>query len=116
MSTLIKTLLLVLSEFFHFVFPRSNDEILIQELTTENMPRKLQVRHLDGATILSDFSDPQIRALVHLVKFHRHHKAILLLASLLEIWLKRHHGTSAVIIPIPLSRQRLRERGYNQSE
>lgn len=116
MSTLIKTILLVLDELFYFVFPLSEDERMIRKLSHEDVTQKLNVQYHQNCTVLTPFADGEIRALLHLVKFHRHPRAIALSALLLESWLNTNAPSSSVIIPIPLSKERERNRGYNQVE
>jgi len=116
MSTLIKTLLLVFDELLQFIFPLSDDERKINRLTVEQVKRKLHLSRHEDIIVLSSFEDAQVRALLHLVKFHRHSRALQLTATLLETWLITEALRSSIIIPIPLSRERQRTRGYNQSE
>lgn len=116
MATLIKTLLLVLEELFYFVFPLSDDELTIKKLTGESVRRKLQASRSGETIVLAQFADAEVRALLHLVKFHHHPRALKLTASLFESWLEMHVHAPSVIVPIPLSKERLRKRGYNQSE
>lgn len=116
MSFIIKTVMLVIRELLALVFPLSDDERQIARCSPAYFQSKLAVRTKQSVIVLSQFKDPDVRAAVHLVKFHRHASAIELTASLLRTWLEAHAFEPVVIIPIPLSKKRLRERGYNQAE
>ena len=50
---------------------------------------------------------------MHECKYHENANATALLAGLLRTWLK-NQTHSYVVVPVPLSRQRQRKRGYNQ--
>ena len=115
MSSVLKSILLVFRELFHLVFPLSEDEKIIEDLTPTQFVRKLNIRDADHVKVLSNFKDPEVRATIHLVKFHHHPLALELAASLLETWLQAQPQQEYVIIPIPLSQKRERERGYNQT-
>lgn len=54
-----------------------------------------------------------VRATIHEAKFHHNEKAWRMLGEVLAAYLK-HYQAGTVILPIPLSSQRQRERGYNQ--
>lgn len=115
MSSLLKTILLVFKEVLQWFFPLSEDERRIEDQTSTSFTRKLQVRTVRGTIVLSSFADPDVRAAIHLVKFHRHPHALSLTSGLLVNWLRAHVDGPAVIVPIPLSSKRLRKRGYNQA-
>jgi ComF family protein len=64
---------------------------------------------------LCSFKEKPIRAAIHLNKFHNHVHAQRLLGSLLQTFLEnRALKEPALLIPIPLSSKRERERGHNQ--
>lgn len=62
---------------------------------------------------LSSFQDAEIRAAIHLNKFHDHEKAQMLLGALLHAHLASYQNP-LILIPIPLAKERERSRGYNQ--
>lgn len=65
--------------------------------------------------VLASFRDAQVRAAIHLAKFHRHAHAIKLLSALCIAYLKTLPEKEYIVVPIPLSPRRLRERGHNQA-
>ena len=116
MSPFIRYILLVFEEITQIFFPLSEDERLVKRLTVSHVEQKLAVRTHDGVICLTHFSDPDIRALIHLTKFHHHPRALQLTSELLTTWLTAHAHEPTVLIPIPLSTKRYRQRGYNQVE
>lgn len=91
------------------LFPPRPNEIILKSVTA--IP--YQPNSHGGSICLSSFQEPSCSAAVTENKFHNHPKARKLLASLLEKWLNTQNET-VVIIPVPLSRKRFKERGYNQ--
>lgn len=105
----------VFVKFFDILFPPSPDERLVRTITLENMKKNYSLRHSNDVVTLSQFQNPIIRALIHEAKFHGSRRAYLLLSILLDIYLSENTTQKYdVIIPIPLSAERMRERGYNQ--
>ena len=66
----------------------------------------------------TDFHHPTITALVHALKFEYISSAALPLARLTAEYLNTvlPEEPDIIIVPVPLSKPRLRKRGYNQSE
>lgn len=102
------------ASFLEILFPLSADERCLAECKTEEFAQKLLVLHMHDIQALASFKDPHMRSALHLAKFHNNKRAILLLSMLLKKWLSVQHGREYLLIPIPLSRQRMRERGHNQ--
>ena len=68
-----------------------------------------------NCVVLSRYTHPKVKAAVTANKFHHDPHATKLLAYLLEAWLTTLPKPQPyVIVPIPLSGARLRERGHNQ--
>lgn len=97
------------------LFPPSSDELLVRNVSVEDFRSKFSVRPIRyNIQTLSSFKDAQIRAAIHLVKFHNHRHAAVLLSSLLLNFFQKLPPTQHLIIPVPLSSTRMRKRGYNQ--
>lgn len=96
------------------LFPSTDDEKIIRVCTTDAFRMKLEPTHIQGIHALSSFTDKEIRAAIHLNKFHNHVHAKKLLAALVQQWLVTQGDTEYILIPIPLSTKREKERGYNQ--
>jgi predicted amidophosphoribosyltransferase len=113
-----KTFLLISKELLHLVFPPTADEKIISKLDAQHFKDKLNVQNIKGIQALSTFKDPEVRAALHLTKFHGNSRATLFAATILHSWvtLKLPQAQEYVLIPLPLSDRRYRERGYNQTE
>lgn len=99
----------ILSSFLDFIFPPRPYAKIVRSLTT--LPRTYN--SFGTVIYLSNFANPAVKATVVENKFHANQEASHLLAELLEEWLKRQTG-EMIMIPVPLSRTRMKERGYNQ--
>jgi ComF family protein len=100
---------------FDILFPPSQDELLVRTLSAHDMPTLLKPRTKDSVTILSHFQNEYISALIHEAKFHNNIHAIKLLSVILNTYLETNIiDRKSILIPIPLSKIRQRERGYNQ--
>lgn len=97
--------------------------VFLCDLCGKTLPPAQSVEHAFITSIFS-YRDPRVRSLVRLLKFrHAHHVAKVVapfLASSLTEFLGEEAffiGTRPIyLVPIPLSKKRLRTRGYNQSE
>lgn len=76
-----------------------------------------------GTVALLPYREPLVAALIVEAKYHGSHKACELLGSVLADYLAEFSAdadayarTDFALVPIPLSRERLLERGYNQVE
>lgn len=72
------------------------------------------------ATAAVSYDDPVVRELVHVLKYKGVRSAAVPLGTLIVRHLKlaapQGYFAGAVVVPIPLSAKRKRERGYNQAE
>jgi ComF family protein len=97
------------------LFPLSDDERILEHIDVAAFASKYDPHETrEGTIALSSFKDPEVRAAIHLVKFHAHKKSAELLNSLLQRYLNSLPEDTYLIIPIPLSAKRQRERGHNQ--
>jgi len=84
----------------------------------------LKTKYEFKVTALSDYADYRVSALIHTLKYTRSKRSIQMIATVLGEFLLEEiasHITmygieSVVIIPIPLSKKRKKERGFNQIE
>lgn len=98
---------------FNILFPLSDDERIIADLPISHFVTNESTRSIGDIIVLSHFKNKEVRAAIHLTKFHNHKKAKQMLAQLLHAHIQTY-SHQPTIIPIPLSRKRFRERGYNQ--
>lgn len=97
------------------LFPPHAETLLVRRLTPEDVIRLSAPQTKNGVTTLAPFSSPVIRALIHETKFKGNMRSAELLAHLLTTHIEtRDTLRDAIYIPIPLSKERYRERGYNQ--
>lgn len=96
------------------LFPRRPTAELIEHLTPAEMCTIYAPRTERGCVVLSPYRDPTVRATIQEIKFHNNEHAAALLAELFLSWTNTHIHEPTIVLPIPLSPARLRERGYNQ--
>jgi predicted amidophosphoribosyltransferase len=119
-----KTLLQLLSFIGELLFPLRDTGAVVRDLTPEAFGRLVAPRLTTlGYVGLLPYRHRVVRAVIIEAKFRKNAKAISLLAQVLRDYVEalavdaRPFSTSTyVVIPIPLSPKRLRERGYNQVE
>lgn len=85
------------------------------------IPETTKICHRDFPYLLgaaSSYHDPRIRTLVHHLKFRHAHAAASTLAKCIEKYFQQLPllTDSFIVVPMPLSPKRKRERGYNQVE
>lgn len=103
----------IINRLLKLLFGERSDAALIRD-TASLLP--YHAPYVTGhTTSLSHFREPAVRAAVHETKFHENERAAKLLAELLVHQLKAV-PLETVLIPLPLSKKRFRERGYNQVE
>ncbi len=100
------------------LFPPSKHEKIVRETTFEMLKEACAPHVVGESTALASYHAPLVRACIHEAKFHHNTQAVTLLGTLLAAHLavslpKSHRNVH--LIPIPLSAERLRERGYNQT-
>ncbi len=99
---------------FDILFPPSPDSYLVERITPPMMRTVYLPQPLEDIVTLSSYAHTHMRALIHEAKFHGNTKAFMLLHILFALYIETHAAKIDYIIPIPLSKTRLRARGYNQ--
>lgn len=98
---------------------------LAQDLTClrcgARIPNGRKICHYDVPCMFggaAEYRDPSVRELVQLMKFKYLEQASAPLAALMCAFMIRAHipVEGWIAVPVPLSQQRLRERGFNQAE
>lgn len=115
----------VLERFLDFIFPVGRDALLVRTLNEDDVlthlnPSPITLEGCPGAALLP-YRERSVGALVREAKFKGNRKAHALLACALQEYLneflfdrQEYEERSTVLVPIPLSKKRYRERGYNQ--
>ena len=106
------------------LFPPRDTEALVNEATSESLGALARVRtHEDRTVSLLPYRAPLVKACVTEAKFRDSENAQKLLAAILaeHLWsfvedLQSYERRTVVLVPVPLSEARRKERGYNQTE
>ncbi len=104
-----------------FLFPPREDERLLRSMNRDAFlalldPRKAETTEAVG---LLPFREPLVAAAVHEAKYHASRRATAFLGEALAEYLRdldTFGDARAVVVPVPLGKERRRERGYNQVE
>jgi ComF family protein len=110
-----------------FLLPKTKWERDIEALSIESLAQKLQVQELWGdprVISLFDYRDKTVKNLIWALKYKRNERAVELFALVLCDYMLEELSDMEVfrnlkrpqIIPIPLSKERRKERGFNQME
>lgn len=107
---------------FDMLFPPREDEAVLRDVSVDDflslVAPKLVSATRPGTVMLLPFSDPKVRSAIHEAKYHGSKYAFKLLSLALAAYLQdtdeRNH--TIVLVPIPLGKERLKERGFNQTE
>lgn len=117
----------MLSRLADLLFPARENELLVRSIAKDGLIGYLEPREwtLESCevTALLPYEIPAVRACVVEAKFHGNETAAKALGKILFEYLREeladmnaYEEHSCVLVPIPLSHERLRERGYNQIE
>lgn len=107
--------------FFDFLFPPRVDELALRDVSLDTFLAHLNPRLVPdtrpGTVALLPFHAPSVRAAIHEAKYHGSERAYEYLAHALAEYLRGADDISKpILVPIPLGKERLRERGFNQAE
>jgi ComF family protein len=114
----------LLARFLDIIIPPRPTELLLRTLTDDGLVPFLHSRAITppglstpaSITALSLYSEPHLRAAIMETKFHGNRRAARMLGILTAAYISRVEGESFLILPIPLSERRRKERGHNQVE
>lgn len=108
--------------FLHLLFPPREDEQILCRVSLDEFislvaPKLIGATHPDTVSLLP-FGDTRVRATIHEAKYHGNAYAFKLLAFALSEYLRESDEIyrKICIIPIPLGKERRKERGFNQIE
>ena len=93
--------------------PRINSRI-VSECKTSDLLKYYKPTTLQGIEYLLPYQETLVKALISEAKFHNNPKAHYLLNTLLTHHLDKKYDHLPILVPIPLSKQRQKQRGYNQ--
>ena len=108
-----------------FLFPPRVDEMALRGISADDFlaliaPQLVPPTEPETGALFS-FSDTAVRAAIHEAKYHGSEKAFGLLSAALAEYLHEaddieHRKSRISIVPVPLGKERHRERGFNQIE
>ena len=104
------------------LFPREGLERDISTLTLSQLAQKLTIVEQGGVLSLFTYRDPLIRHMIWMLKYKGDRRVARLFGEVLGSYLMEEAADHAAfhpeerlyIVPLPLSRRRERERGFNQ--
>ena len=104
------------------LFPPRVDETALRNISTDDFlalaAPQLVPETRPETVVLLPFSHPTVRATIHEAKYHGNVRAFKLLALALAEYLRDadEKSRTSLIIPVPLGKERRKERGFNQVE
>ena len=115
MTSLYKTLL-------DIIFPQKELERKISTLSKDVLSEKLHIQERSGIVSLFEYKDPLIKKMIWLLKYKGNAYVAELFADSISEYLTEELSDDilfskvvvCVIVPLPLSKKRERERGFNQ--
>jgi len=105
-----------------FLFPPRVDEIALRDISQDDFLSMVSPRLAPdtkpGTIVLLPFNDTRVRVAVHEAKYHGSEYAFKLFALALAEYLRDADDElrKPIIVPVPLGRERRKERGFNQVE
>jgi ComF family protein len=99
-------------------FPPTREELLIRALSPHDFLKKARtapISPLSFASSLFAYKDPLVRELIWQIKYKKNRHAAHIAATALYTRLLEF-SSRLTLVPIPISKKRRRERGYNQCE
>ncbi len=112
--------------FVDFLFPKSAEILDLENLSASALLEKLTPAiDIDESTIaIWNYADENVRKLIWELKYRQNSKVVEHLAAVLFDVLKTElaergifeNFNNPILVPIPMSAERRRERGYNQTE
>ena len=94
------------------LFPERADARIVRSIDVSDLNSITCTNVHKETTALLPFRDVRVRACIHEAKFHDNERACSLLGAVLARHLSKINDP--IVVPIPLSTTRQRERGYNQ--
>lgn len=116
----------VLNKLLDFLFPNTDSEILVESVTLSELflSSSKITETPDGIRTFLQYKDKTVQAVIHSLKYKGGKKAAALLADLvlngliedLSEKMEWQGSEKAILIPVPMSKKRRAERGFNQTE
>lgn len=104
----------IFSKIIEAILPTHHSVREIRGETPAEFVRFFSPRIFINYITLSSYNMPLVKAAIHANKFHNSPLASKLLSELVKAWLKTLPWKPVIFVPIPLSKNRKLQRGYNQ--
>ncbi len=101
------------------LFPPRKEDILLRTMSLSDIQKmisKVPQPEYDFIHALLPYKNPLVRELVWQIKYKKNPHALTLAGECFVQYIEKTYREPVTIIPVPLSSQRFRERGYNQCE
>jgi len=103
------------------IFPEPKEAQIIRNITPDDIKRFPRANPAPTGHALWDYAHPIVKELIWHIKYYENITVLPLVALYLSAYIRSHiHTASAskplLLIPIPISRARKTERGFNQTE
>lgn len=104
---------MIIHRLLDFLFPVRKSELLVRLLTTDAAKNLYTPDTIHDTFYLLHYENPDVQALIAENKFYQNENAQKILAAIVELWIETQ--TEPIrFVPIPLGKDRKKERGYNQ--
>lgn len=105
----------ILYHIINFLFPPSPEELELRDISPERfleVSKKASSTEFPFIKSIFSYKDPLVKELIWQIKYKKNRKALGIAGYALFQGLKE----PALLIPVPISKKRRKERGYNQCE
>lgn len=110
-------ILLLKQSFIDFIFPPNQFALELRKLSPADFLKKYRNKYIgSGQFSIFSYKNPLVRELIWQIKYKKNKHSIGIASYALYSELKAKYPTGATLIPIPISKNRRKERGYNQCE
>ena len=114
----------LLTRIIDFFVPPTPEALYIRALHPDTLAGCVLPKHTRTRHAYLPYREPLVRLLVQQAKFHNNHEAAVLLGKTLAPHIAELLGelrsfnafTETLLVPVPLHKKRIHERGFNQSE
>lgn len=109
----------ILQIILDFIFPPSREELELREISFEKLiqtSEKPQSSEFPFIKSVFSYKEPLIRELIWQIKYKKNRHSLKLAGFALISLLANYDPINTLLVPIPISKSRRKERGFNQSE
>ncbi len=101
-----------------FLFPPNQEELRIRSLSPESFEREAPLAPKAEFPFINSvfaYKNPIVKELIWQIKYKKNKHAVKIAGFALHDWLYKNNMTG-ILIPIPISKKRRKERGFNQCQ